>query len=600
MAASKKTPDPKEPAGAPPVPAHLAAKLDRPTHQTNDDPVVNEAVDVITTKEADEVLAAEDNELAKAFEPNQEPAGFKAKVKAFFKAWWQNPKARYGTLAGLAVIAVVVAVVPQSRYFVLNNVGVRASASVVVIDQSTQQPLKNVEVEVAHQTAKTDSEGKAVVKHIKLGPTEVVIKKRAFSEVSKKVVVGWGSNPYGSFTLNPTGSQYDFVITDFMSSKPITKAEVSAGEATAIADEQGNAVLTVDPGENSPLDVTIKAVGYRDEIVSLNLDDKNPSKVSMVPSRKHGFVSKRSGKYDLYSIDVDGKNEKLLLAGTGTERDDIALAPNATENIVAIASTRDNNRNREGFLLTTLNLVNTDSGEKTTITQSEDIKIVDWIGKRIVFVQTVAGASANNPNRMRLISYNIENNTQKELASSNHFSDVLSAGGNVYYAPSEASSGQTGFFRTNPEGTNRTNLLSKTTYNIFRTKYDHLTVSAMNEEWYDFKLGENTVSKLSGPPANYQNRAYHDDSERKNSIWTETRDGKGVLLRYDTNTQEDEVLRSQSGLDNPMYWLNDSYVIYRIHTDQESADYVLNLGGGQPRKIGDVTNTTGLGNWYYY
>ncbi|MEO5627737.1 MAG: hypothetical protein ABIQ89_02515 [Candidatus Saccharimonadales bacterium] len=588
-----------QPGGAPPLPAKLAATIHgdhNPSAEVKDDPVVEEAIDDITTHEADEVLAAEDAELAKAFEPTAKKVGFKAKVSAFFKAWWHNRKARYGTIAGLFIVILLAAGIPQSRYFVLNNVGVRSSASVMVVDQSTQQPLKNVEVALSNQIGKTDSEGKLKLEHLKLGQTQLVIKKRAFAVVDKKVTVGWGSNPYGDFSLTPTGSQYDFVIIDFMSGKAIGKAEVSAGEATGIADEAGKAVLTVDPNQTSPLEVVVKAEGYRDETISLNLDDKTEHTTKLVPARKHAFVSKRSGKYDLYSIDIDGHNEKLLLAGTGTERDNMTVVPNPAEDVVAVASSRDNNRNRDGFLLTNLNIVDTNTGTKTNVTQSENIQIVDWIGSHLIFVQIAAGASANNPNRMRLISYDYTNNTQKELASSNYFNDVTSARGDIYYAPSEAN---TGFFRTNPEGTSRVNLLNKSTWNMFRTKYEYLTLS-VGTEWYDYKLGDNAVKKLSGAPASQQNRVYQDNSERKQSLWVETRDGKGALISYDTINQADKVLRTQSGLVNPAYWLNDSYVVYRVDSGQETADYAINIDGGEPIKIGDVTNTAGKGNWYYY
>lgn len=602
MVENKKT-GTSEPSSAPPLPSKIAATL-KPPESTEvvakDDPVIDEAVDDITTEEADEVLAAEDAQIAQAFEAKKEPNGLKAKLANFFKAWWNNPKARYGAIAGVVLLLVVAISVPKSRYFVMNNVGIRSSASVMVIDESTQQPLKNVEVLVANQTGKTDSTGTVKLSHLKLGSTELVIKRRAFAGVTKKITVGWGSNPLGSFSLKPTGSQYEFRLIDFMSDKPIAKSEVNAGENNAVADDDGVAVLTVDQNEPSPLEITIKAEGYRDETMLLNLDEKASVSTKLVPSRKHSFVSKRSGKFDLYSIDVDGKNEKLLLAGTGAERDDIAIVPHPTKDVIALTSTRDNIRNKEGYLLSTLNIVNTKTGDKTSVTQSENIQLIDWIGNRLIFVQIAAGASGNNPNRMRLVSYDLDANVQKELASSNYFNDVVSAAGNIFYAPSETSSGNSlGFFRTNADGTGRINLLNKTTTNIFRSQYNLLTLSVDNE-WYSYKLGDATVSKLSGPPASQQNRNYQDDEARKNSLWIDNRDGKGVLLRYDVASQEDTVLRTQSGLSSPSYWLNNGYVVYRINTDQETADYVLNLAGGQPRKISDVTNTTGLGNWYYY
>jgi hypothetical protein len=579
--------------------AHAVASSASADSDNKADPELEKAVDDIAAKESDEVLAAEDAELEHAFDPKPK-TGFKQKLKQLVSTWWNNKKLRYGTLAGLAAFILLVAGLPQSRYFVLNNVGIRSSASITVLDNSTQQPLKNVEVTLAHVTAKTGSDGKVYLTHLKLGPSTLTISRRAFATATRNVTVGWGSNPLGNTKITPTGSQYTFHVNGFLSSKGVAKAEATAGDADAIADDNGQLVLTVEPGEGSSLTVTIKAENYRDLMVPINLDDKNAHTVTLVPSQKHAFVSKRSGKYDLYSIDVDGANEKLLLAGTGNERPDISVVPNPSASVVAFVSSRDTVRNSDGYLLETLNVIDLKTGNPTLVTRSERIQIIDWVGNKLIFAQVAAGASANNPNRQRLISYDFTTNSQKELASSNYFYDLVSAGGSIYYANSELNqSNQAGFFKINPDGTNRITILNKTVWNIFRTQYNHLSLS-VGDDWYDFKVGDVTTTKLPGAPASQQNRVYQDDSSHGNSLWVDSRDGKGVLLKYDIAAQKDTVLRTQSGLSTPFYWLNNHYAVYRIQTDQETADYVISLDGGQPRKISDVTNTHGLGQWYYY
>ncbi len=245
-------------------------------------------------------------------------------------------------------------------------------------------------------------------------------------------------------------------------------------------------------------------------------------------------------------------------------------------------------------------VIDLNTNSPTLVTRSEKIQVIDWIGNRLLFVQEAAGASANDPNRQRLVSYDVTTNSQKELASSNYFNDLVSAGGVIYYANSDSNqTGQTGFFKINPDGTSRITILSQTVWSLFRTQYDHLTL-AVGQDWYDYKLGNVTVTKLPGAPSSQQNRVYQDDSTHTNSLWADSRDGKGVLLKYGIGDQKDTILRTQSGLGTPLYWLNDHYVVYRIQTDQETADYVLNIDGGQPRKISDVTKTDGLGQWYYY
>src|SRR5581483_4649063 len=151
------------------------------------------------------------------------------------------------------------------------------------------------------------------------------VSNRAFAAQSKAYTVGWGSNPLSAVSLTPTGIQYSFTTVDFLSNKPVAKAQAESGapadtesstEANAQSDDKGKLLLTVDKAEDQQLQVTIKAKGYRDEVVMINADDKTDHLVKLVPACKEVFVSKRSGNYDLYTIDVDGKNEKLVLAGT--------------------------------------------------------------------------------------------------------------------------------------------------------------------------------------------------------------------------------------------------------------------------------------------
>src|SRR5690606_285756 len=111
--------------------------------------------------------------------------------------------ARYATFAVLIAMLVGLGVFPTSRYFMLNTVGVRSSSSIRVVDSSTLQPLKNVEVEIHGVKGTTDIDGLATLSNIKLGKTELVIKKRAFAELKKSVTIGWGSNPLSDERLNP-------------------------------------------------------------------------------------------------------------------------------------------------------------------------------------------------------------------------------------------------------------------------------------------------------------------------------------------------------------------------------------------------------------
>jgi len=136
-------------------------------------------------------------------------------------------------------------------------------------------------------------------------------------------------------------------------------------------------------------------------------------------------------------------------------------------------------------------------------------------------------------------------------------------------------------------------------WNVFRTDYDKL-VLAVGQDWYDYQISTNKATKLSGQPANIKSRVYVDSPDHQRSLWVDQRDGKGVLLTYSLGNKEDKTVQEQSGLSNPVSWLGNNAVIYRVSTPQETADYVMSLDGGQPKKLRDVTNTAGIDRWYYY
>jgi hypothetical protein len=475
-----------------------------------------------------------------------------------------------------------------------------------VIDSSTLQPLKNVQVTVAGVSSQTDSNGTAKLEHIKLGRTNLVIQKRAFATVTKAITVGWGSNPEGDVRLSAAGAQYSFIVTDYLSGKPIQKAEAASGEGNAVSDKDGKIVLTLDTSNKADTDelsIDVTAPNYRTETVKITAGNKEISSVKLVAGRKDVFVSKRSGKYDVYTIDIDGKNEKKIISGTGVERDDIALSTAQNSDTAAYVATRENSRNADGYLLSTLYIVDTKTGALVKADQSEQIRLVGWSSdQRLVYVKIAAGASAANPKRNRLMTLNTKNvSDSKELASANYFNDVVMSGDTVLYAPSSTlqDSPHPGLYSVNANGTSALTVTDKEVYNIFRTDYETVTLGVAGGTFLSYKIGA-PASNLASAASTSTNRFYVDSSTSSRSLWIDSRDGKNVLLSYDKTAKKDTTVLTKSGAKIPLYWLTDNTVIFRVNDGKEVADYVVNVDGGEAKKVQDVTNTTGIGRWYYY
>lgn len=573
---------------SPPIPEQDVIAEIEPEKEFADDQTAH-AVDDIVATESDELLAQEDA----AAEVAAEPVKKKRTLKSLIYNWWHNPAARWGTIVGLVLLIMLIVALPATRYGILNAVGVRASSNLTVTSNDSQQPLKNAQVNLAGQSGTTDDNGKVTFTKLRLGKSDLIITKRGFASVEQSHVLGWGSNPLGSIGMTVTGTRLIFTTKDFLSGKAISGAEAASGEFNAQADQNGKIILAVDQKADQDLNVTIKADGYRDENVTIKLTDSGDKIIQMVPSRPQIFVSKRSGKLDIYKIDADAKNESVILAASGKERDDMAVLPQPNGDYTAVVSTRLGARNKDGYLLSNLFIINNKTGDLTTLNESERIQLVDWSADRIVFVAVTEGASAANPNRSKLYSFQIGQPGAKQIASANYFNDATIFKGAIYYAPSSYAVplSSVKFYKVNPDGSNQVSLLSNEVWNIFRSDYDTLQLS-VQQDWYELKSG-GTPTKLATAPASPKNRTYRDSPDGKRSLWVDSRDGKGVLLSYDIAAKKDTVLLSQSGLGLPLYWLNNTTIVYRINDGHETADYVISTDGGAAKKLKDVTTTDG-------
>lgn len=579
----------------------MAVKSETEAAESDDDavadPVTDEAVDDIAAKESDELLKSQDEKIAEVSAPKDAKKHY---LRRFFAAWWHNKYARNTTLLLLFIGLVVTGGIPKSRYFVLNNVGIRSKASIRVLDGSTFRPLKNVSVRLSNGEGLTDIDGNVEFHHLKLGSTQITIEKRGFASVTEPITVGWGSNPYGDKSLTATGTQFTIIVSDFLSKTPLENIEAVSGEASALSDKDGKIVLTLGK-EDFAEEAKIQASGYREETIKLPEDEKQEITIALVPSRIHAFISKRSGKYDVYKMAIDGKDEAVVLPGTGTEREDISLVQHPSHDLTALVSTRSGKRNANGYLLGDLTIINLANESTVTVTQIEKIRIIGWVDDRLIYVQTAVGESAGNPNREKLMAYHYLDKTNKELSTANYFNDVLLINGSIYYAPSNLYLLPTdvGFYKINPDGSNKQQITDKQVWNFYRTEYYKLNL-AVEDNWYDYEVGKNSTTKASGPPIVQQTKLFADSPDKTHSLWVDTRDGKGVLISYDVASKSEKVLLTLAGLKNPVYWVNNTTIVYRINTNSETADYVVSTLGGDPKKLVDVTDSTGIESWFLY
>ncbi len=568
----------------PDVVAEQPAKIPDPLPQT-EDKATDIAVEDIIHSDADAALPDSSRQDAVVMK-----LSFVQRCKNAWLNWWGNPWKRYGTILILAALLALVTIVAPIRAMVLNTVGIRSSVLVHVYDGATNLPLENAVIQVGSKSAKTDSNGQATLGGIHLGKQTVTISKLAFASTSKQVTFGFRIIDLGDVTLKPVGTQITYVFTDYLSGKPITDVALTSGEATAKSDAKGKAVITLQPDSAKDSKITVSKDGYRTDELSTPANLTSATNYKLVPAAHAIFVSKASGTYDVYKMYLDGKDRSVLLAGTGLENSSIVTLPSPAGDKVAVASTRDDRRDGDGYVETALKIVDVASGDRTNLEYADQITLLGWDGSTLVYQETVAGVSAANPNRQKIIAYDTSSDKRFQLGNANYFVGAQLIGNTLYYGVSATDpSSPSNFVRIKTDGSAKNVIYTGKVWSLLRTGYDTIKVQSQ-DKWYDYTVS--TADFVASTPAvNYVPRNYVDSPDGKTSVWVDIRDINGVLIARNLSTSKETELTTQKDMLTPLYWLNNSTAVYRVSGASEVADYAASINGGNPQKIADVSST---------
>lgn len=558
-----------------------------------EDPELDQAVDQIVAREGDELLAMDDAGRDVGSEEHTVFGG----GGSLLGRLWRSRTVRI--VLGLMLIAALTAAVtiPKIRYAILNQYGVRASASLTVTDISTQQPLAGVPVQLGTATVRTDANGTVRFAHARLGSQTLRLAQPGFAIVDQPVTLGWGSNPLGAFTLTPTGTQYTIRVQDYFSGKPLTAATATVDGASTLANKQGVIVLSLAPP--APGDVpaaTIAASGYRSQTIALKQDGQPSAKVTLTPTGKDVFFAKENGTYNVYACDLDGQNQALLLAGTGSETassNAVAVDPASTE--AAVVSLRNNQHDGSGTPLYSLTLVGLGGGGSQTIDGAEQIRLIDWQDTTLIYELTMTSAPASNPARSRIVSFNYATNVRVQLAAAGEFSVAMSGQGVVYYADSPNDpNGQPGLFAVNPDDSGRQTVTGSPVLRALRADYNTLDIETAGGLWQTYMFGSSDGLADGANPGAATDRFYAVSANGQRAAWIGPGAGNQPALSvYDVGTNKDSVLQTTGDVAYPLYWTGEDVLVYRVGGSQ-TADYAVSIDGGAPHKIIDVAPAAGF------
>jgi hypothetical protein len=471
--------------------------------------------------------------------------------------------------------------IPKTRYYILNNFGARASINFSVVDSKTNFPVSGVQVSVQGKTVTTDANGKASANNLKLGKTTINLQKRSFTDTNETIVIGWGSNPITTpFILNPAGNKYSVIIKDWLTNKAIEGATVISADSKVSSNKNGFADIII--AENAPKSVTIQSADYRDEVAVVNIN-KN-TEVSLVPATPNFYIAENDGKYNLEKVDLDGKNRVTVFGGTGSEVIEsmsVLPQPSSKKQLAAFVSTRSGAKNSDGYSLSDLYIVeaNKKTANKVEGTRSEKIQLIGWDGNRIIFVKTVAGPSAAQAGRQRIISYDTESENSTELAKADGFSDFFVRKNLVYFSNTGPAAK---LFSIQTDGNNLKTLLNKEVWSLEELSETSFAANTSDKKWQKINFTTANIEELSNTAVELnlnQLKVYAPTGSKLALLESNTKNGKLTIEKLN----QKPVAHNSTQLKNKEYiaWVSDNYLIAKNSSLGTGPSIIINIDSSE-------------------
>ncbi len=566
----------------------LASAHEEATTETDalDDDATDDAIDDIERREGDELLEAED-----ASRGSRNPVQSPKRKRGLLSRWLHSSAARWLTFLVILAAAGVVGSVSTSRYWVLNKIGVRASLTLNTVDVGTQLPLENVTIRADGQQAITDGHGVATLHHLHLGPTDVQISRVAFASQTHHVIVGWGGNPLGSFTLQATGVRYQIKAVDYFSGAVITGVRAQADDGSeAPAANDGLITLTLDTNGSDAGSTTLSAVGYQPATVTLKPHTVNT--VSLTPSDPDIFVAKDGGMYNVDATDADGSNRRTILSGTGHETaTTTALAVSPDNTAAALVSVRA--APSSGTSPQSITLITTATGAATTIDQASTIKLLGWSGSTLVYETLATATGSPNAARIKIVSYNYATSTRLQLASADDFNAVTVVGNVLYYAVSSSDPSATAqCFSVRFDGSARQTILSQEAIGFHRSSYATLMLQT-SAGWFAYDLQAGGAAPAAASPTD-ENLNFSLSPDGKHAVSIVHKNGVPSLQVYTVADGTTATFALPVSASYPLHWLNNQTAVVRGGAASAPVDYGVGIAGGTAKKIVSVVNIPGF------
>ena len=495
-------------------------------------------------------------------------------------------------IAGITLLCLIILlIVPVTRWPILNTIGFRSDLVFTIKSESTKKPINSVSIVLEDgKAAFTDSSGIAKISAVKLGKHQVNINKSGYGTVTKQVVNNFGSTNIGNINLKIIGIKLDVVALHWLSGDPINGANISFQKSSAISDKTGLASIIIPPTDDKKVKLDITAPGFRAKQIETEVDVSS-REVSLVSDQKDYFVSKRDGKLDIFSSDLDGQNQKKIIEATGKETDSLVQFSINRNNQQAILVANRDGKVSGNRIVAGVYLVDLAKSTLKKIDEGSDVQLLDWAEDTMAYTKSDSELNYDDPSLSKLKTYNLGKSKLTEIASSNYFSLSLVAQNKVFYLPSDGYREVEGSVVTSFDVNNsakRTYLADKRIFYGTHAKYGTLELQDSDGKNYELNISSGAVKNIDRQPGEHIYFALKPGGGQV--LWTDKRDGQGALITKLISANDERTVVKYGGLTYPVRFVGDGLAVVRVVTSQETADYIIHLPSSKMTKVVDVSN----------
>ena len=205
--------------------------------------------------------------------------------------------------------------------------------------------------------------------------------------------------------LDPTGQLVVITAVDTLSRRPITGATITAPATTATTNSAGQASIAIDPSITN-FDITITADHYTTQTLT-NLSAADNHTIALTPAGRAYYFHRTDTVTDLYSMNLDGTDAKVVLPGTVTEAVPPTMARSPDGRWLAFTSNREGSQ-AGGVMVAKLYLLDTASDSLLSVgTDYARYKITGWTpsNQLIYFLERIT-SDFQPANKFQLRRYN--------------------------------------------------------------------------------------------------------------------------------------------------------------------------------------------------